>query len=411
MGGNAVGRITTTVTPRIASFTPASGAGGTTVTLTGINLAGATRVAFNGTPAIIVSDTATKVVATVPAGATRGHISITTRAGTATSSGTFSPTAAWVKVGAAPSGGFLLDVSCPDPTDCWAVGTQSPNTLIEHYDGNSWAVVSSPNAGAQNNLYGVACASATDCWAVGVAGTPPANPKDLLVHYDGASWSIATGPAYGLYGVACVATNDCWASGNQAAAIEHYDGTSWTIAASPTPVYSSGYLLYRVRCTSASDCSAVGATDGTTSAAQSLVEHYDGSSWSLVPVPQPTSDNGLNDVACTSSSNCWAVGCAASPPSANSCFGTALIEHFDGTSWTIVASPSGSNTHDLSAVACATSANCWVLDGFGSQNLVAHFNGTAWSVDPSVVDAVSVSCFSSGECWAVGSDIDHRAPG
>ena len=90
--GNSIGRITTTVTPKIGSFTPTSGPAGTTVTITGQNLSGATKVAFNRAPATIVSDTATQIVTHVPAGATTGHISVTTPAGTATSKAPFTVT-------------------------------------------------------------------------------------------------------------------------------------------------------------------------------------------------------------------------------------------------------------------------------------------------------------------------------
>jgi IPT/TIG domain len=78
-GNNSMGRITTAVTPKITGVTPASGAAGTTVTLTGQNLAGATAVAFGGTPATIVSATATQIVTTVPAGAATGRITVTPR--------------------------------------------------------------------------------------------------------------------------------------------------------------------------------------------------------------------------------------------------------------------------------------------------------------------------------------------
>jgi protein-disulfide isomerase len=91
-GDSSIGRITTTVTPTIVSISPTSGVAGTTVTITGANLSGATRVAFNGTPAAIVSDTVTKILAKVPASATSGHVSVTTPAGTATSTGTFKVT-------------------------------------------------------------------------------------------------------------------------------------------------------------------------------------------------------------------------------------------------------------------------------------------------------------------------------
>jgi streptogramin lyase len=90
--GSEIGRITTAVTPAISGFTPSSGAAGTAVTITGQNLSGATKVAFGGTPATIVSDTANQVVADVPSGAATGRITVTTPVGTATSSASFTVT-------------------------------------------------------------------------------------------------------------------------------------------------------------------------------------------------------------------------------------------------------------------------------------------------------------------------------
>jgi hypothetical protein len=74
---------------RQSSVTPKHGAVGTNVTITGLNLASASQVAFGGTPAVVVSNTATQIVATVPAGATTGAISVTTAVGTATSTKPF----------------------------------------------------------------------------------------------------------------------------------------------------------------------------------------------------------------------------------------------------------------------------------------------------------------------------------
>jgi streptogramin lyase len=80
---NVIGRITTSVTPQISGFTPTSGPAGTAVTITGLNLSGATKVSFGGTAATIVTDTATQIVTTVPTGAHTGPILVTTAAGTA----------------------------------------------------------------------------------------------------------------------------------------------------------------------------------------------------------------------------------------------------------------------------------------------------------------------------------------
>ena len=86
---NVVGRMDTAVTPDITSFTPAAAAIGKKVTITGVNLGHASRVAFSGTTAAIVSKSSTKIVVRVPVGAVTGPITVTTPIGTATSPGTF----------------------------------------------------------------------------------------------------------------------------------------------------------------------------------------------------------------------------------------------------------------------------------------------------------------------------------
>ena len=89
---NTIGRITTNVTPWIFAKTPASGPPGTRVTIVGRNLQHASQVTFNRTPAAIISDTSTYLVAVVPPGATSGRIAITTKVGTATQNGWFTVT-------------------------------------------------------------------------------------------------------------------------------------------------------------------------------------------------------------------------------------------------------------------------------------------------------------------------------
>jgi plastocyanin len=78
--------------PTISKFSPLSGPTGTRVIITGQNLAGATHVTFNGTSATIRSDSATRIVVKVPAGATTGRIAVTTTGGTAMSSKVFTVT-------------------------------------------------------------------------------------------------------------------------------------------------------------------------------------------------------------------------------------------------------------------------------------------------------------------------------
>jgi subtilisin family serine protease len=81
---------TTPPTPTITGLSPASGAIGTPVTITGTNFRGASTVSFNSTLASSYTiESATQITATVPEGATTGPISVTTRGGTATSTDDF----------------------------------------------------------------------------------------------------------------------------------------------------------------------------------------------------------------------------------------------------------------------------------------------------------------------------------
>jgi len=79
----------------IINFSPASGPVGATVTINGTGFSltpGQNAVTFNGTSAAVVSATTTQIVTTVPVGATTGGISITSPAGTASSSAAFTVT-------------------------------------------------------------------------------------------------------------------------------------------------------------------------------------------------------------------------------------------------------------------------------------------------------------------------------
>ncbi len=90
--------------PTVASIAPASGATGTAVEITGGQLDGATNVAFGSVPAAqytVVS--ATRIDATVPAGATTGLVTVTTPGGTASSPSPFTVTTA--STGHSGSGG------------------------------------------------------------------------------------------------------------------------------------------------------------------------------------------------------------------------------------------------------------------------------------------------------------------
>ena len=300
---------------------------------------------------------------------------------------------------AASSNNSLNAVACVSASDCWAVGEYvNPSTgwddsLIEQYNGSVWSVVPSPNPGQYYNvLYGVTCTSASTCWAVG--WEEGSAPQSLIEEYSGGNWSLVNSPDPGelnwLYGITCVNANDCWAVGQYQTPPSHIDtelivqwnGSSWTsVNGANAP---GGPQLNGVTCVSTTDCWAVGEADtGTT--LLPLVEQYNGTSWTVVASPNPGGTyNYLNSVVCLNASDCWATGYYVGSPGDD-----ALIEQYNGTTWAIVSNPNPDYDNLLFGVVCLTSTDCWSA-GWGDISivnqplfnapLIEQYNGTSWSV-------------------------------
>src|SRR5438034_10429452 len=130
---------------------------------------------------------------------------------------------------------------------------------------------------------------------------------------------------------------------------------SWSYVASPSPADAA---LYAVTCIQASNCWAVGRYVGST-AYQTLIEHYDGTSWTIVTSPNTSASEAqqLDGVACSSPTVCWAVGYVLATQSSPA---RTLIEENTGSGWTIVASP-GDGSGVLDGITCTSARNCWAV--------------------------------------------------
>src|SRR6516162_1712158 len=122
-------------------------------------------------------------------------------------------------------------------------------------------------------------------------------------------------PTGRLFWVSCPAANSCMAvggytkaSGAAVALAERWNGTSWRILPTPNPARATVSFLFGVACSTPSACTAVGqAIIG--GASQALAERWDGTRWSIQATPSPPQGGAfLNGVACTSASACTAVG-------------------------------------------------------------------------------------------------------
>ena len=142
----------------------------------------------------------------------------------------------------------------------------------------------------------------------------------------------------------------------------------------PSPnVGTNGNELYSVSCVSVSFCVATGSYS-TANENQTLVEHWNGVSWTVVSSPNVgTNTNELRSVSCVSVSFCVATGVHVGLP-----FQT-LVQHWDGVSWTVVSSPNDGTTTLLRSVSCVSATECVAVGftntGNANQTLVVSLTG------------------------------------
>jgi hypothetical protein len=322
----------------------------------------------------------------------------------------------------------LHSVSASSASDIWAVG----QTAI-HFDGSKWTAFSVPDIHGDNTsrLGGVVDFAPNNVWTVGIINIGLGNTNQVIEHFDGTKWSLSPGPKFqpsdepSLESVTAVSPGDMWAAGfiltDDYSALfplfEHYDGTSWTAFET---TYSDAFV-YGVSADATNDVWAV----GSVAEYQTFTEHYDGNTWSVVPSPSPGAGfNILFGVVALAPNNVWAAGYFTEQVNSTRPDKT-LIEHWDGTSWKIVPSPnigphSVYQSNELWGITAVSANDIWVFGAFfaadGSEQqstLVMHWTGTGWTIVPSPDPTNSSfradilfggTVIPTGDLWIVGNE-------
>jgi hypothetical protein len=121
-----------------------------------------------------------------------------------------------------------------------------------------------------------------------------------------------------------------------------------------------------------------------------------------VPAPDGTahSTNVFDDVSAVSSTDAWAVGYQDVTGGADF---QPLIEHWDGTAWTVIPSPALEGANNQLYGVSALPSEAWAV---GIDSLIEHWDGTSWTVQepPPPADRAftEVDAVSPTEVWAVG---------
>lgn len=220
--------------------------------------------------------------------------------------------------------GALLSVSCPATSFCMAVGrSDSGPGVIEVWQGLSWARLPIPTFAKSALLTGVSCLSVTSCIVVGQKsqGGPMAMRYARGVWQAFALPNLVGGFDGGIVAVSCGGPSWCIAVGSEVGKAKpysegfaySYNGHSWSLTNVAQPTYGS--LLDGVYCSRLTppSCVAVGLRFSAYTVGfpppyavpYALIEDYNGTSW--VEEPRPAVVGRLMGVGC-GESECLAVG-------------------------------------------------------------------------------------------------------
>jgi hypothetical protein len=249
--------------------------------------------------------------------------------------------------------------------------------------------------------------SRNDGWMIGLSRHPDStltggvdNPQ-YAAHWSGGRWTITPLPVSpdpasfvpNPQGVAAVSPADAWAvgyyyseaAGVAGALIEHWDGTQWSIV--PNPASSqTGTRLAAITALSATDVWAVGEQNAGTSTQVPFTEHWDGTSWTVVPAPPAAAPSRFIAVSADSPSDAWAVGSQLEPGTTNAA--TSLVEHWNGTEWSVVTGLPDLSSSELLAVYAASPSDVWApvyglrTDSDLGTDEFLHWDGSSWTTVP-----------------------------
>jgi hypothetical protein len=251
---------------------------------------------------------------------------------------------------------------------------KTSKTLIEHWNGRYWSVMRTPFLDATAQLYGVDCPSRTNCTAVGSSGKNPF--LAFAARWNGTRWSEMAPESptdtSEFRAVSCPTTKACFAVGvsdDLTLLIERWNAGTWSI----TKKFRTGRWMTPtagVSCTGPAFCVVVGWSEafGQPWSAHPFALHWNGSRWNEVSTPSPPdqTSRAFDSVSCSSATSCFAVGTAGNDAVSFPSGLKTLIERWNGTSWSIVesASPSTDGNAWLHDVACPSASNCHAVGHF-----------------------------------------------
>jgi hypothetical protein len=278
-----------------------------------------------------------------------------------------------------------------------------------------------------HNLAAVSAASNTDAWAVG-SFLPPSGDGTVLQtlgeHFDGKQWTAFPLPNVGinlnsLFAVSMLPSGKAWAVGyfinasfHEKTLVEHFDGSTWTVIPAPSPGARQN-ILYGVAAISDSNVWAIGGFQDGKDTWHPLALHWDGSDWTQMPAVEPGATGNIFYAISASDGGVFATGQQAG----TSFPGKALLEQWDGGEWEVVPTPADPGGTDIS-LGITVSSSLVSIVGDRESSLAPYTTFVAAGDDERVSlvttpnvgagenDLFSAATARNGSTWAVGWFID-----
>jgi hypothetical protein len=317
------------------------------------------------------------------------------------------------------AGDELLGLAPVPGGGLWAVGDSRSqagySALIEKYDGAAWSVVPAAQVSSQSHLNGVTALGPNNVWAVGYYGD--LIQRTLVEHWTGSSWNVVSSANQQdsnntLNSVAAV-------PGRQALQAVggitlKWVGDHWIYTSSP----NTGVELYTDAIDTVPTARGVQtwiASTWNSGPERGQVEVWNGSRWRFLYPAQPGNESDSPaTISVASPSDVWIGGEYQSSSGNHS-----LLEHWNGSKWTVIGSPpvEQGDFAVITGIKAFSPTDVWVA-GFEESDydlpLLAHWDGHSWRRVTCTAPTVNyvfqaISVDSPSDIWAAGyADVNDK---
>jgi Putative zinc-finger len=324
--------------------------------------------------------------------------------------------------------GELTKVVMVSPTEGWAINprklpsechtsTPSPGTALLHYQNGSWVEVQTPYSSKScSSIEDIVMLSVDEGWAEGISLDPSQWERTFVLHYTHGVWQDAKVNYLVVNGGPFLTFNskDIWIIGgispltedvpyntefNGETLVLHYDGTTWTRITDPKLWHILGLGSWG---TSTNDLTIYGADLNIRTCPDNLnctFLHYDGHIWSEIQRP----DMIFTNISFPNSTpgEGWATGCRGTEPNCT------YFTHFHDGRWDTPVQVTVAQDF-IRSIDMLSPTEGWAL---GTGQILHYSNGT-WTVDwqqsakVSAGHLYSIAMVSPTEGWAVGAATD-----